>query len=48
MSNEDKKGHTESMSSSVENVKSKETEIQNKDEKKIVIWKVKKKRKMGK
>ena len=36
------------MSSLVENVKSKETEIQNKDEKKIVIQKVKKKRKMGK
>ena len=33
-SNEDKKGDTESMSSSVENVKSKETEIQNNDEKK--------------
>ena len=32
-SNEDKKGDTESMSSLVENVKSKETEIQNNDEK---------------
>ena len=33
-SNEDKKGDTESMSSSVENVKSKDTEIQDNDKKK--------------
>ena len=46
-SNEDKKGDTETMSSSMENVKSKETEIQNNDEKKV-IRNVKKKRKMGK